>query len=460
MLLAWDSWSTDAFTAEFGRRLLPVAAHDQLQEAPERRVPSSLFETRHAECSLEQTAVDSVLSSQPTFPSLSSSATKMAAIRLMNLVKYKGDWKRMSASWLSLLLPRHALCYQMSSKHGYVVLEPCQWGALALAVSLKKCKSESTVALMDRKLSDVKLLVIENPADWKACPLECLAPSSPRWKTAAASSTSDVHIRRMTVLPVQGKARPLMEVAVQLGLQNFTVPLLKKLWSYLRAQQPAASSASSTEPLATGGAQQPKTTELLMEAIYGMVFKKTCSAENLASVLANREARPGDDIMKECVVQNPGLELLFEAGEDDKDEDDEMRAYGDALLQYRTRLETVKTQVARSTEPSQSMPTPAAASAANRKLQVVQWLPDRAKTFQEGAALFPPGARPSLENNRWHTRWKCSAGYCSQMHSRCFTEGSKVTQDEALRHVLRLVWASYTRAHGTPCPYDLDTPLS
>lgn len=72
----------------------------------------------------------------------------------------------------------------------------------------------------------------------------------------------------------------------------------------------------------------------------------------------------------------------------------------------------------------------------------------------EASGLVPDGCKIS-KSSVWEHRWRVVAPWFGDK-SKSFEPGD-INQDmEALKQLLRLVWAKYTSLTGDRCPWDLD----
>lgn len=405
------------------------------------KLPAGFFDAeggKDEQTSLPPSFFSKVIAETTEWRSPSANNFSLQPLYLLCLAAFQSQWGLVDARWQSnLCIVGSVIQHKTIRGRGGVVILVSDAGCLVWRLTPHKLAGQNFWEL--RSLADGRNwdhLPIVDYSEWSVCSATGVQPSLLHRLVRNAAGGGGAQVAPDMVLGRKvGEVMPLEKHSCLNGFPNMTVPMLKRLWSKVIAGRPPA---GNTAALVEG----------LAKAIVGNdvdVQEILRKRDNKDAVEVATPLTP--EVLQTCVD-------AFDVG----DFSDVQKAVGEAAERAAKRKRSAPPPQAERASQARVPAQPApAGSASSSSAGLGPRLPVHGQaeyTVSEVRQHLPPGftIRVSRETH-WHTRWRAQVVGVDPPNSVQKSWGGRITEFQAIMHVLANVWAICHREGGPPCPY-------
>jgi hypothetical protein len=339
----------------------------------------------------------------------------------------KGDYSQLQIAWLSLLAVEGCIIHRRASEK-HAKLTALVVGSTYFGLVLWELKGARYGSLN-------YFTVVNSPDAMQFWPITTLDQKKLHITACKLKATPPARIpkggRQMPagmVLTLDGHMQPLLQFAASCGFCEMYAYHLQKL--------------VALEQLSFEQHERPNSEKELVEALVRHALPKVSAAELEAAVAQRGPMRKVTS--KSLLLEGENLEML--AKSIDADDLEEMK-------RHKAEMKKVAEAVARATSSTRS-----SASAHPAAPQGLQRIPYKDEYTKEEAERWIPkvhGCTVTKDVVR-HFRWVIA--YPNEQPPFSVSKAWRhagISELEALRSILKVVWGWHARATGEPCPWDL-----
>lgn len=392
------------------------------------KLPSSVFGMAKQEATLTEAEFEDVCSKTPHWANLAPGTIKQCSLAWRLAMEAEGRWRRMSSSWLSLLVQPGSVVVSVKEGACHLVLCASRHGFLTWRTLVQKDRRLVLAPIPNRS---AQLFWAQSVEDCRAAEVHFeIHPA-----TADKPGTCE--------LMFHGNAHSMVKFACLCGFKGMSVAHLGWLHGHLQVQ--------------TSGAR-PRSEAALLASLCRHVLGDSFSQSVLEAATSARHEVGGthEDLLQQSDLCKPELKGTMD---DECDDDRGVQQQWEDLKKARRRqaqrraakLDEVRAATVPASSAGAASPGGSSIGHNGKHRQFVP-VPERGPTVQVARRYLPEGFTLSKDTAR-ENRCRLRGALPSGERSRSFGRGSQMTNWSPLVVLLELAWHEHTAATGDHCPW-------